>query len=124
MFAVVDYKGNQYKLEPEKEYRIDKVDQKESKLVFSDVLLYSDEKVNLVGRPHLDQVTVEAEIIGQTRDKKVRVLKFHAKKRYKRLGSQKAHKTIIKVTKISLKNVAEKKPLVKAKKINTAKNEK
>lgn len=123
MFAIVDYKGSQYKLEPEKQYRIDKIDQEDKKLVFSNVLFYSDDKVTLVGKPYLEQVTIDAEITGQINDKKVSVVKFHAKKRYKRIGSHRAKLTLIKVSKINLKTLPLKKVSSAPKKI-IKKNEK
>ena len=123
MFAIVDYKGNQYKLEPDKQYRIDKIDQEDKKLVFSNVLIYGDEKETFVGKPCLQQAFVEAEIIDQINDKKVSVVKFHAKKRYKRIGSHRAKLTLIKVLKINLKTLPQKKASSAPKKI-IKKNEK
>lgn len=123
MFAIVDYKGNQYKIEPNKQYRIDKIDQAEKRLVFSQVLIYSDEKETLVGKPYLEQAFVEAEIIDQINDKKVPVVKFHSKKRYKRIGNHRAKITLIKAIKINLKAPLKKKALSVPKKV-IKKNEK
>lgn len=121
MFAIVDYKGNQYQLEQNKQYSIDKIDQEDKKLVFSRVLVYADDKKTIVGKPYLEQASVEAEVINQINEKKVSVVKFHSKKRYKRIGSHRAKVTLIKVLKINFKTLSEKK--VSAQK-NNKKNEK
>ena len=104
MFAVISHKGNQHKVEVDKQYRIDlfcdaKEDQKT--ITFSDVLLISDEKEALIGGPTVAGASVEAEIIGSARDKKVRVSKFKAKKRYKREANHRQGYTVIKVVAIN-----------------------
>jgi len=106
MFAIVNYNGNQYRLSPDKEYKIDLdlTKKEKEKMTFSDVLLYSDDKKVLVGTPNLVDISVEAEVLGQIKDKKVTGLKFHSKKRYKRNLGHRQMYTQIKVLKINLKN--------------------
>ncbi len=104
MFAVISYKGNQYKVEPDRQYRIDQIsdlaeDQKE--IIFSDVLLLNNGETTLVGQPTVKGANVVAEVIGQVKDAKVRVFKFHAKKRYKRQHNHRQDYTVIKVVKIN-----------------------
>ncbi len=105
MFAVISHKGNQYKVETGKEYKIDLVDSNEDqkKIAFSDVLLANDGTKNIVGKPVIEGASVEAEILGNISDDKVLVFKFKAKKRYKRTGGHRQSYTLIKVTNISLK---------------------
>lgn len=113
MFAVVSYKKNQYKLTLGKESKIDLItDQNppamsadrqaggQKEIIFSDVLLISDDKKISVGTPTLPGASVKAEIINSGREDKVRVFKFHAKKRYKKTSSQRNHYTLIKVLEI------------------------
>lgn len=106
MFAIISHNGNQYQVSPDKVYSIDLIesDEKDKKIVFSDVLLFSDDKKVLVGEPTLRNVNVEAEILGTVRGEKLTATKFHAKKRYKRnLGHRQSY-TSIKVLKINLTN--------------------
>lgn len=106
MFAIIKHNGNQYRVSPDKEYSIDFDETKKEKdiIKFSEVLLFSNDNKVLVGEPILDKMSVEAEVLGQMRDKKVTGLKFHSKKRYKRnLGHRQTY-TQIKILKINLKN--------------------
>jgi len=102
MFAVVSYKGNQYKFTPGKEYSIDLIEAEEGakEIIFSDVLLLSDDKKVEVGTPTVKGISVTAEILGDVAGEKVRVFKFHAKKHYKRTLGQRPDYTRIKVLEV------------------------
>lgn len=105
MFAVVSYKNNQYKLIPGEETQIDLVgdlEEKQKELVFSDVLLIADDKKVSIGTPTIPGASVRAEIIKNGRKDKVRIFKFHSKKRYSRTAGQRQSYTLIKV--IEIKN--------------------
>lgn len=107
MFAVINIKGNQVMVAPEKEYNIDLLDAgagDKKKIEFSEVLLISDESKVLVGQPTIAGATVEAEIVSVVREPKTTVLKFHSKKRYQRTASQRTQKTRIKILKINVKD--------------------
>jgi large subunit ribosomal protein L21 len=106
VFAIISHKGNQYKFELNKDYKIDLIDHAddEKNLTFSDVLLISDEKKNIVGSPLVKNASVEAEILGDITDKKVNVFKFHSKKRYQRNRGHREDYTLVKILKINQKN--------------------
>lgn len=106
MFAVVSYKGNQYKIEPNKEYQVDllELNPDEKKVTFSEVLLVNDGKKDYIGNPNVHGASVEAEFVKNIRDDKVEVFKFHSKKRYKRTHGHRQSYSIIKVLSIKLKN--------------------
>lgn len=53
-----------------------------------------------VGTPHVAGVKVHAELLGETKGDKIKVLKFKAKKRVKRLTGHRQHYTQLKITKI------------------------
>ncbi len=101
MFAVVELKGNQYKLEPDKEYKIDLMSETEDKTFkFTEVLLVSDDKKVTVGTPTVKGAEVEVELLGLTRGKKVEGIKFRPKKHYQRNLGHKQNYTLIKVLSI------------------------
>lgn len=107
MFAIISYKGNQYKVKEGSQYRIALVseeDKKAAKLLFKDVLLISNNGENIIGTPSIENASVQSEILGEVRDEKVTTLKFHSKKRYQRNIGHKQKKTLIKISKISFKN--------------------
>ncbi|MCL5410344.1 MAG: 50S ribosomal protein L21 [Patescibacteria group bacterium] len=107
MFAVVSYKGNQYKLALNKEHKIDLVDDlgdNKKKITFSEVLAANDGNKNIIGTPVIKDAFVEADFVKNISDEKALVFKFKAKKRYKRTQGHRQPYTLIKVTNISLKN--------------------
>lgn len=103
MFAIVLYNKNQYKLIPGKEAKIDLlkgIEENQKEIVFSDILLVSDDKKVLIGEPKVVGTSVKAEILKNGREDKIRVFKFRAKKRYKKTYGQKKDYTLIKVLEI------------------------
>ncbi len=66
-----------------------------------EVLAYVDNETSIVGSPVLTNVTVELSIVKDIRDEKVRVARFKAKSRYKKLKGHKQPLSVIKVEKIS-----------------------
>ena len=65
-----------------------------------DALLVIDGDDIKVGQPHVAGVKVAAEVLGESKGDKLKVLKFKAKKRVKRLTGHRQHYTQIKITKI------------------------
>jgi large subunit ribosomal protein L21 len=53
-----------------------------------------------VGAPHVSGVKVVAEVLEEVKGEKIKVLKFKAKKRIKRLTGHRQHYTQVKITKI------------------------
>ncbi len=107
MYAIIQTKGSQHLVTPGKEYLIPKIDEKEAqkkKIIFSEVLLYSNDSKILIGQPTVEGVTVLAEIICDERSAKVNVFKFHSKKRYARTRGHRQEKTRIKILKINVKD--------------------
>lgn len=101
MFAVIDHKGNQYKVEAGREYKIDLLDTEDKEITFSNVLLVSDDKETKVGAPYVAGITVLAENLGLARGEKITGIKFHAKKRYKRNLGHKQDYTLVKILSIN-----------------------
>jgi large subunit ribosomal protein L21 len=102
--AVIKTGGKQYKVTEGQTLKIEKIEGEVGKKVnFKEILLISDDKGKevQVGDPYLKGAKVEAEVLEQARDKKVTVIKYKAKTRYKRTLGHRQHFTKIKITKIS-----------------------
>ena len=85
--AVIKTGGKQYKVSKDEVLKVEKLKgEKGDKIKFDKVLLISDEKgAKLqVGQPLIEGHAVEAEIIEQGRDKKVIIIKYKRKTRYRR----------------------------------------
>lgn len=99
--AVVKTGGKQYLVEEGTVLDIEKLAGKDGKIVFEEVLLIDNGKTTKIGTPLVEGVKVEAEIVKQFKDKKVRVLKMKRRKRYRRTLGHRQNKTRIKITKIA-----------------------
>ena len=82
MLVIISHNKNQYLFEAGKEYDIvlNQEETEKKKISFSSVLLISDNEKNIIGQPEIAGASVEAEILGTKRGKKITVIKFHAKK--------------------------------------------
>lgn len=100
MFAVIQTGGKQYLVKTGDALKIEKLEgEAGSEIVFDKILLTANDKGEDVeiGTPYLDGVTITATIEAQGRDKKIRVVKYKRKTRYKRVIGHKQQKTKVKI---------------------------
>ncbi|MDP2625223.1 MAG: 50S ribosomal protein L21 [Candidatus Peregrinibacteria bacterium] len=105
MFAVVQMGSTQYPVQEKDEILVDRMDLEEGKnYMMEKVLLYSDDegKNTMLGMPYLENVKVEARVVGHERGKKLRVFKMKPKKRYERTQGHRSDYTRLRVLKISV----------------------
>ena len=105
-FAIVRIKGKQYKVSQGDLIKLEKLDGKKGdKLIFDEVLLLvaADDNVK-IGTPLVEKTTVEAEIVRQFKGTKIRVAKFKAKSRYRRVQGHRQQLTEIKIISIGPKS--------------------
>lgn len=103
-FAVIKTGGKQYLVSEGQKLRVEKLDAKGGgKIVFDEVLLLVDKDKVEVGTPVLSGAKVEAEVLGQGRDKKKIVFKYHAKARYRKKKGHRQPFTEIEIKKIMQK---------------------
>lgn len=103
MYAVIQTGGKQYKVKEGETLKIEKLDVEEGKNVDLDVLMVADEegKNVKVGTPTLSGAKVTAKVIGQGRSKKIEVVKYKPKSRYKRTNGHRQYFTKVEITKIT-----------------------
>lgn len=100
MLAVIETGGKQYLVREGAALTIEKiVGEAGSGAIFDKVLLLANEDGTevQVGKPYLEGVTVTAEITGQGRAKKIRVVKFKRKVRYHKVHGHRQHETKVKI---------------------------
>lgn len=101
-FAVIATGGKQYKVIEGKAYKFEKIDKKEGSVItFSKVLLYSDGKEATVGTPTVKNVKVSGKILEQGRSKKISVIKYKRKTRYRRNKGHRQAFSKVKIEKIT-----------------------
>lgn len=98
MQAVIATGGKQYLVRDGEFLNVELVGE-ETKLVF-DALLVIDGKDITVGAPLVDKIKVHAEVLETVKGEKIKILKFKAKKRVKRLTGHRQKYSQIKITKI------------------------
>lgn len=104
MIAVVKIAGKQHLVEVGKNFKIDaKVEEKDKKVVFDQVLFIGDEKKAEVGDPLIKGANIETEVIFSGKGKKVLVVKHHPKKRYRRVKGHRQDQTKVIVKEINEK---------------------
>ncbi|PIT86105.1 MAG: 50S ribosomal protein L21 [Candidatus Magasanikbacteria bacterium CG10_big_fil_rev_8_21_14_0_10_43_6] len=104
MFAVIETGGKQYLVETGQTLKIEKIDGEVGKdVVFDKVLLLakSDGSDVKIGAPYLDGVSIAATVKEQARERKLRVVKFKRKVRYKRVHGHRQHFTKVEVKAIA-----------------------
>ena len=103
MYAVVEYKGNQYKAEKDAVLEVSKLDAKDGDVITIDtVLLVSDGDKISVGTPYVKGAKVTVEVGETFKDKKVLVFKYKSKKDYHRLIGHREQYTTVTVKDVVL----------------------
>lgn len=99
--AVIKTGGKQYKVVEGEVITIEKLLGEENDKVTFETLLISDENGEKVefGAPLLTK-TVTGTIVKQYRERKIEVVKFKAKSRYRRRQGHRQHKSDVKIDKI------------------------
>jgi len=102
MYAVIATGGKQYRVSEGDLVRVEKLDGGEGdKVVFDDVLMIGGGEQAKVGTPKVDKASVEAQITGQGRARKVIVFKFKHRKKYRRKAGHRQPYTELRITKIN-----------------------
>lgn len=104
MFAVIQTGGKQYLIHEGQTLKIEKIDgEVGSEVTFDKVLLTAKEDGTdvQIGTPFLEGVTITAKVEEQGRAKKLRVIKYKRKVRYKRTIGHRQHFTKVKIATIA-----------------------
>ena len=103
MFAIIETGGKQYVVEEGRYFSTEKIDKAEGETVEFDALLVSDDegKETKVGTPTVSGVKVIGKIMEQGREKKISVIKFKSKSRYRRNVGHRQPYTKVLIEKIS-----------------------
>lgn len=101
--AVIKTGGKQYKVAEGDKIQVEKIEGKEGKKIdFKDILLVAESKGTgiKVGEPIVQGAKVTGIIEKQYKDKKITVIKYKAKVRYRRKLGHRQNKTLVKIESI------------------------
>lgn len=100
MIAVIETGGKQYLIKEGDTLSVEKLPVEAGQEVeFDKVLLTAkaDGSDLNVGTPYLEGVTIKADLTDQYRAKKIRVIKYKAKVRYKKVYGHRQHQSKVKI---------------------------
>jgi len=101
MYALVEFKGKQYKAEKGALLKVDKIDADPGTAInIETVLLVSGEPV-VVGSPYVEGAIVSAVVESHGKDDKIIVFKYKPKKDYRRKQGHRQEFSIIRIDDIS-----------------------
>jgi len=101
MYALVEYKGKQYKAEKDALIQVDKIDIEKGQTIDIDtVVLVSDGDKISVGAPYVKGAVVKVVVEDSFKDDKIIVYKYKSKKDYHRTIGHRQQYTNIRVSDI------------------------
>ena len=85
MYAIVEIKGKQYKVREQDTLYVPLFAEQAAgeTLELTHVLLLANKETTIVGRPHVDEASVQATVLGHVKADKVIVFKKKRRKRYR-----------------------------------------
>lgn len=103
MYAIVEIRGKQYKVQEGDIVFVDRMDEVEEgkEITFDKVLFLSDGKKVTVGTDTVKGAKVKATVIGHGKSKKVLVFKYKAKKNERKMRGHRQPYTKIQIEKIT-----------------------
>jgi large subunit ribosomal protein L21 len=97
MYALMEFKGKQYKAEKDALLQVDKIDAEPGQeMDIETVLLLSGDKVT-VGTPYVQGIKVHAVVEAHKKAKKIIVFKYKPKKDYRRKQGHRQQYSVIKI---------------------------
>ncbi len=100
MYAIIETGGKQYRVEEGDELDVELLNT-DANFKFEKVLLVHDGNSPRIGQPYLNDFSVHAEIIGETKGPKVIAFKYKRCKNYRRLVGHRQKYSRVKITKIA-----------------------
>ena len=99
MFAVIKTGGKQYRVAAGDVIKVEKLEAEAgATLTFSDVLATGDGDNITIGAPLIDGASVTAEVLEQTRAKKIIIFKKKRRQNYRRKNGHRQHLTVLRIT--------------------------
>jgi len=98
MYAVIETGGKQYRVDPGKDVKVEKLQgEVGDAIIFDQVLMTSDGEDVKVGKPFLEDTKVTGRITLQGKNKKIVVFKYKRRKGYRKKMGHRQQFTQIKI---------------------------
>lgn len=99
-YAVITTGGKQYRVSEGDTVVVEKLAAPEGSYFFENILLSVADNEVIVGKPFVPGLKVQGSILGNIRGEKIRVSKFKAKARYRRVTGHRQALTRVQIEKI------------------------
>ncbi len=99
MKAVIQTGGKQYLVEKGQTLNVELLNTAKDKAEFAPLLVIDGDKTQ-IGKPTVEGVKVKADVLGEAKGDKIKVMKFRNKKRIKKLTGHRQRYSQIKITAI------------------------
>ena len=116
MYAVVKTGGKQYRVAKDDKILVEHIDAEEGQTITLDkVMMLGDGDKVTIGAPVVENASVEAEVLSQTRGPKIIIFRRKRRKNHRRIQGHRQDLTLLKITDISSsgKKAAAPKPAAK-----------
>jgi large subunit ribosomal protein L21 len=101
MYALVEFKGKQYKVEKGALLKVDLIDAEPGTAITIDTVLLVSDKSVTVGAPYVEGAKVSAIVESHEKDDKIIVFKYKPKKDYRRKQGHRQKYSVIRIDGIS-----------------------
>jgi len=102
MYAVVKTGGKQYRVAKDDKILVEHIDAEEGqKITLDKVMMLGDGDKVTIGSPIVENASVEAEVLSQTRGPKIIVFRRKRRKNHRRIQGHRQDLTLLKITDIS-----------------------
>ena len=101
MIAIFESGGKQYLVSAGDKIQVEKLDKEEGKsIIFDKVLFTSSGSDAVIGKPFISGATVQGKVLKQGRGRKIHVLKYKNKSKYRRKIGARQHYTEVEIIKV------------------------
>ncbi|ABJ90707.1 50S ribosomal protein L21 [Buchnera aphidicola] len=101
MYAILLDRNKQYKVTCGKIIRLEKIKMNiGEKIIFKKIIFLSKDEKSFIGKPILSDVYIEGLISKHGREKKIKIIKFHRRKHYKKTQGHRQYYTDVKIKQI------------------------
>ncbi|HNV45278.1 MAG TPA: 50S ribosomal protein L21 [Candidatus Woesebacteria bacterium] len=101
-YAIIQLQGKQFQVSEGDEIIVDRLDQAEGdQFTVNDVLLVVDGDKRKIGQPIVKGAEVKCELISNDKGKKIRVAKYKAKSRYRKVQGHRQFQSVVKILQIN-----------------------
>lgn len=101
MLAIIEAGGKQYLVSRGDKIQVEKMSgEAGSEIVFDKVLFTGTDSDFVVGKPFIEKTTVTGKVLKQGRSKKVEILKYKAKSKYRKKQGHRQSYTEVEITKV------------------------